>query len=315
MASPFRFAVQMDGPLEGRSWVDSCREMEDLGYDTIMVPDHFDEGLGPISAMAAAAAVTSTIKVAPLVLDCDFRHPAPLARELATIDAMSEGRLEVGVGAGWKRTDYVRSGISMDRPGVRVSRMIEHATILRQLFTSESVSFEGEHYSITDLPGEPATHAPGGPPFLVGGGAPRVLRFAGGFADIVGINPSIHSGEIDTSAAQDGLPDRIDEKVGWVGEGASARADGKSAEDLEINAWLAAAEITEDRAGVGEMLGAMFGVEPAVGLEAPVVLVGTESQVTEDLHARRDRWGYSYTVIPGDKAREFAPVVGGLTGS
>jgi hypothetical protein len=141
------------------------------------------------------------------------------------------------------------------------------------------------------------------------------LRFAGGFADIIGVNPSIHSGEIDADAAQDGMPERIDAKFSWVTEGSNDRTDGKGAQDIEFNAWLAAAEITEDRDGVGEMLGSMFGVEPGTGLESPIVLVGTETQVSEDLHARRERWGYSYTVVPGDRARAFAPVVGALTGS
>ena len=131
--------------------------MEDLGYSTVFVPDHFDEGLGPVSAMATAAASTTVLKVGALVLDCDFRHPAVIGRELATIDALSEGRLEVGLGAGWKRTDYDQSGIPMDRPGVRVSRMIEHATILRQMFTSEAVTFHGEHYQLDGAAGRVPT--------------------------------------------------------------------------------------------------------------------------------------------------------------
>lgn len=315
MARGFRFAAQLNEPLEGMTWADSCRAVEGWGYSTLMVPDHFDEGLGPITAMATAAAATTDLRVAPLVLDCDFRHPATIARELATIDALSEGRLEVGLGAGWKRSDYDNSGIPMDRPGVRVSRMIEHATILRGLFTNESFTFHGEHFHVTDLPGEPHTHSPGGPPFLIGGGAPRVLRFAGGFADIVGVNPSIHSGEIDTAAAQDGLPERIDEKFAWAAEGAARRTDGLGPEDIEYNAWLAAGEITDDRDGMAELLAAMFDVGASMGLSSPMVLVGTVAQVADDLRERRERWGYSYTVIPGASAAAFAPVVGELTGT
>lgn len=315
MARDFRFAVQLNEPLEGRTWADSCRAVEDWGYSSLMVADHFDEGLGPIAAMATAAAVTTELRVAPLVLDCDFRHPATIARELATIDLLSEGRLEVGLGAGWKRSDYDSSGMSMDRPGVRVSRMIEHATILKGLFTNESFTFHGEHYDVTDLPGEPATHSPAGPPFLIGGGAPRVLRFAGNFAEIVGVNPSIHSGEIDTAAAQDGLPERIDEKFSWAAEGATERSDGLGPDGIEYNAWLAAAEITEDRGGMAELLAAMFDVDASMGLSSPMVLVGTASQVAEDLSERRERWGYSYTVIPDASAEAFAPVVAELTGT
>src|SRR3954469_24279279 len=160
MPKAFRFADEMQHPIGGRSWTDSARVVEALGYSTLFVPDHFDEGLGPIAAMSSAAVVTSTLRVGALVFDCDFRHPAVLARELATIDLLSEGRLEVGLGAGWKRLDYDRSGIPMGPPKVRVDRMIEHPRILKALFANEPVTFHGEHYTITDLDGTPKPHRP-----------------------------------------------------------------------------------------------------------------------------------------------------------
>lgn len=310
MSRPFRFAVDLHGPFEGRTWADTAREIEDLGYSTVFVPDHFDEGLAPVTAMATAAAVTTTLNVGALVLACDFRHPAVVARELATIDHLSGGRLEVGLGAGWKTLDYERTGMVMDRPGVRVDRMVEHATVLRRLMTEESVTFHGDHYRITDLALMPRpTHA-AGPRFLIGGGAPRVLRFAGAFADIVGVNPSIHSGEIDVEAARDGLPERIDAKVGWVREGAGERF-----EDLEINAWLAVAELTDDRDGAGAFLSELYGVPPEEALASPVALIGSPMQVAEELEHRRERWGYSYISLPAEAARDFAPLVADLTGS
>ena len=310
VARPFRFAAELHSPLEGSSWADSVREIEALGYSTLFVPDHFDEGLGPIAAMASAAVVTTTLNVGSLVLDCDYRHPVVVARELATIDQLSEGRLEVGLGAGWKQLDYTSSGISMDPPKVRVDRMIETVAVLRGLFSGEPVTFAGEHFTITDLTGTPAPYRPGGPKFLIGGGGRRVLRYAGGHVEIVGVNASIHSGVIDTAAAQDGHPDRIDEKVAWVKDGAGARFD-----DLEINAWLAAAEITDDARAVGDVLGELFGVAPADALASPLVLVGSESEIRDTLAERRERWSYSYHVIPGDKARDFAPIVASLTGT
>ena len=291
------------------TWADSARAVEQLGYSTLFVPDHFDEGLGPIAALASAAAVTTRLRVGVLVFDCDFRHPAVVARELATIDALSEGRLEVGLGAGWKTLDYQRSGIPMDRPGVRVRRLMEHAAVLKGLWAGEPFSFAGEHYTITDMPGSPAPHTPGGPPILVGGGAPRLLRWAGATADIVGVNASIHSGEIDQAAAQDALADRIDEKVAWVREGAGDRFD-----DIELNAWLAVADLTDDPTVV-EGVAALFGTDPAALRRSPLALVGSRGDVTEMLHERRERWGYSYHVIPGDKAHDFAPVVAALSGS
>ena len=303
---PFRFAVEVHGPLEGRTWADTVRELESLGYSTLFVPDHFDEGLGPIAAMASAAVLSSTLNVGALVFDCDYRHPAVLARELAAIDLLSEGRLEVGVGAGWKKLDYDRSGIPMDKPKVRVDRMIEHTKVLKALFADEApVNFAGEHYRITDLPGSPRPHTPGGPPFIIGGGQPRVLRFAGQVADIVGVNASIHSGE----AAHDAMPERIDEKVGWLREGAGARFD-----DIEINAWLSVAEITGDTAGFAKVMGDLFSADPDDVLASPLTLIGSQSECEDRLRTRRERWGYSYTVIPGEKARDFAPLVAELTG-
>lgn len=306
---PFRFGLELHGPLPGRDWLDSFREVEQLGYSTVVLPDHFDQGPGVLAGLAAAAAVTSTINVAPLVLDCDFRHPVPLARELATIDLISGGRLEVGLGAGWKALDYERSGIAMDPPGVRVSRLIEHTTVLKGLFADGPFSFDGEHYRIDDLEGTPKPHRPGGPPLIIGGGAPRLLRFAGATADIVGVNASIHSGAIDGDAARDAMGDRIDQKVAWVREGAGDRFD-----ELELNAWLSVAEVTDDADGFAEMIAPLFGVSPAEALESPLTLVGSPGQIAERLGARRERWGYSYTVIPGAKAHDFAPIVAELTG-
>jgi len=311
MAHPrrFRFAADLQAPLPGMTWYESARAVEQLGYSTIFFPDHFDEGPGPIAAMAALAAVTETVNVGVLVFDCDFRHPAVLARELATIDAMSGGRLEVGLGAGWKALDYERSGIPMDAPGVRVSRLIEHAAVLKGLWAGGPFSYDGEHYRITDMTGAPAPHRPGGPPILVGGGAPRLLRWAGATADIVGVNASIHSGEIDEAAAQDALAGAIDKKVAWLREGAGERFD-----DLELNAWLATAEITDDPA-VAEGIAALFGTDVASLRQSPLALVGSAGDVAEMLHERRERWGYSYHVIPGDKVHDFAPTVAALTGT
>ena len=306
----FRFAAELHSPLDGSTWADSARELEALGYSTLFVPDHFDEGLGPIAAMATAAAVTTTLGVGALVFDCDFRHPAVLARELATVDQVSEGRLEVGLGAGWKNLDYQRSGIPMDRPKVRVDRMIEYLAVLKGLFGGGEFSFAGEHFAISNLDGTPAPYRPEGPPVLIGGGGRRVLRFAGANADIVGVNASIHSGEVDSAAAQDGHPDRIDEKVAWVREGAGPRF-----EELELNAWLGAAEITENSAAAAEFLAQVFGVPAADALSSPLVLIGSESEIGERLAQRRERWGYSYHVIPGDQARAFGPLVASLTGS
>jgi probable F420-dependent oxidoreductase len=305
----FRFALDLHEPFPGMTLVESAREAEQLGYSTVFFPDHFDEGPGPLAAMAAVAVSTSTLKVGTLVLDCDFRHPAILARELATIDVLAEGRLEVGVGAGWKSLDYERSGIAMDRPGTRVGRLIEHTAVLKGLWAEGPFSFTGEHYTITELDGTPSPYTPGGPPILVGGGGPRLLRWAGQVADIVGVNASIHSGQIDEGAARDAQADRIEEKVGWLHEGAGERYA-----DIEVNAWLAAAVVTEDPS-VAEGVAALFGVDVEEMRRSPLALVGTLAEAAEQLEERRERWGYSYTVIPCEAAHDFAPLVQRLTGT
>jgi probable F420-dependent oxidoreductase len=309
-ARRFRFGVDLQQSLPDRSWPDSAREVEALGYSTMFVPDHFDEGIGPLTAMATAAAVTTTLNVGALVLDCDFRHPAVLARELASIDLLSEGRLEVGLGAGWKRLDYDRSGIAMDPPKVRVNRLVEHTAVLKGLFAGGPFSFKGMHYTITELDGTPAPYRSGGPRIIIGGGGPRVLRFAAATADIVGVNASVHSGEVDVAAAQDALPNRIDEKVEWVRQGAGERFD-----DLELNAWLAIAEVTDKAEEVAAGLAVAFESDPANVLASPLSLIGSPGEIPERLNERRERWGYSYSVIPGDKAHEFAPIVAELTGT
>ena len=131
----FRFGAEMMGPFTGMSWTDSARKLESLGYSTLVVPDHFHQGLGPLTAMATAATATATLKVSSMVMNTDLRHPAVLARELASIDIVSEGRLEVGLGAGYNPLDYRRSGIVMDPPSVRVDRLIEHVAVLKALWS------------------------------------------------------------------------------------------------------------------------------------------------------------------------------------
>lgn len=314
MAHPrrFRFGAELKAPLPGLGWADTVRRVEELGYSTLFVPDHFQDQLGPIAAMTAAAMATDRLRVGSLVFDNDYRHPVTLAMEMATIDRLSEGRLELGLGAGWKRLDYDQAGIPMDPPKVRVDRLIESVQVLRALFSGDPVRFDGEHYRLDGVEGTPP-HTPGGPPILVAGGAPRMLRFAGAHADIVGVNPSIHSGEVDADAARDSLAERMDQKFAWVREGAGDRYD-----DLEFNAWIAVAMVTDDAAGVAEMIAPGFGIdtgEALTALDSPMTLIGTVDEICERLEQRRARWGFSYHVVPADAVEALAPVVARLAGN
>lgn len=294
----------MMAPFPGMTWAESARELEDLGYSTLFVPDHFDEGYGPITAMASAAAATTTLTVAPAVLAADFRHPAVLARELASIDQLSRGRLEVGLGAGYQVNDYRGSGIAMDPPGTRVDRLIEQVAILRGLFAEGPFSFAGEHYRISELDGSPAPHRPGGPPILIAGGGRRMLRFAARHADIVGVNPSLPSSEMRADSHRDGTVSRIDEKLEWIRDAAGPRFD-----ELVFHGWLKVARLTDDPESALRTAAGELGLTLEDTRETPFVLVGGVEDIVERLHARRQRWGYSYYTIQQSAAREFAPVL------
>ncbi len=305
---PFRFGVEMMEPFDGMTWAESARELERLGYSTLFAPDHFDEGLGPIAAMAAAAAATTKLTVATAVLAADFRHPAVLARELAAIDVLSEGRLEVGLGAGYNVHDYRTSGIAMDPPKVRVDRLIEYVAVLRGLFADGPFTYEGEHFQIDALDGTPHPFTVGGPPIFVAGGGPRMLRFAAREADIVGVNPSLPTSERREEARRDGVAARIDEKFALIREAAGDRYA-----DLTFHGWLQAAAITDDAHGAATEIGAALGgLDPDDVLESPFVLVGSVEEIVTRLHERRERWGYSYYTVQQPSAHDFAEVIAAL---
>jgi probable F420-dependent oxidoreductase len=309
----FRFGVQLNQPLPGLDWAGTARRVEELGYSTLFLPDHFGDQLAPIAAMTAAAAATERLTVGTLVFDNDYRHPVVLAKEMATIDLLFGGRCEVGMGAGWMRSDYDSSGIPMDRPGLRVDRLIEAVAVVQGLWSEEAVTLAGDHYQVTGLEGFPRPHTPGGPPLILAGGSPRMLRFAGAAADIVGVNPSIHSGEVDADAARDGMADRMDRKLEWVREGAGERFD-----ELEINAWVPVVVVTDDAEGVAAMLAPGFGLDAAHAgdtLESPMTMVGTEDEIVDRLLRRRERWGFSYHVVQNEAALTLAPIVQRLAGT
>ena len=303
----FRFGGELLEPFEGMSWSESARRLEDLGYSTLFVADHFNEGYGPLTAMAVATAATTTLKVASAVFAPDFRHPAVLARELASIDQFSSGRLEVGIGAGYMVEDFVASGIKMDPPGVRVDRMMEYVTVLRGLFGEGPFTFKGTHYNISALEGTPAPFTPGGPPILIAGGGKRLLTFAATHAEIIGVNVSLPSSEARVAAARDGVPSSIDEKLSWIREAAGDRF-----EEIELHAWVRFVHVTNDSASiVGELSGYLNADEEDVR-SSPMVLVGDVEEIIERVHARRERWGYSYFTIQQPVALEFAEVVARL---
>lgn len=304
----FRFGVELLAPFEGLSWAESARKLEDLGYSTLFVSDHFDEGYGPIAGMAAAAVATTTLHVASAVFAPDFRHPAVLAREMASIDRISSGRLEVGIGAGYSVADYATTGLAMDPPGVRVDRMIEYVTILRGLFCDAPYSFAGGHYNLTDLHSTPVPFRVGGPPILIAGGGRRMLTYAAMHADIIGVNASLPTSTARAAAARDSVPTRIDEKVAWIREAAGERFP-----TIELHAWVRYAHVTSDARTMIGRIAEQFDASDEDVRSSPMVLVGNVSEIVERVHTLRDRWGYSYFTIQQSAAQEFAQVIAQLT--
>jgi probable F420-dependent oxidoreductase len=312
MAHPrkLRFGIQLHTAVSGEEWAALARRVEDLGFDTLLLPDHFGEQLAPVPAMMAAAAATTTLKVGALVFDNDYKHPVVLAKEMATIDRLSGGRVEVGLGAGWMLTDYQQSGISYDSGKVRVDRFEEGLTILKGLLGPDPVTFEGQHYRIDGLNGLPKPVTPGGPPIIVGAGLKRMLTIAARQADIVGINPTMPNGAADADAARTGTAAQTDEKLRWVKDAAGDRY-----EDLEINLLNLGCFVTDDRDALAEQFAPLFGLSTAELLEFPHALVGTTDQICETILERRERWDASYVVVQGDALDAMVPVVARLAGT
>ncbi|MEX2268504.1 MAG: TIGR03621 family F420-dependent LLM class oxidoreductase [Acidimicrobiia bacterium] len=307
----FRFGVQVSSASSADDWRTKARKMEDLGYSTLFMPDHFiDTELAPMVAIAFAAAHTTTLRIGHLVLGNDYKHPAVTAKEAATVDVLSGGRHEFGLGAGWMQTDYDALGMPYDKAGTRVERLEEALAVVKGAWSGEKFSFKGKHYEITDYVGVPKPVQKPHPPIVIGGGAPRVLKLAGREADIVGINPNLRKGAITDDAIKSALAEGTRQKIEWVKEGA-----GKRFKDIELQIRYFLASITDDAEGFAGAVAGGFGLSAQDALESGVALVGTVEQVIETLHKRRDEWGVSYAVLGDDTFEAFAPVVAALAGT
>jgi probable F420-dependent oxidoreductase len=308
----FRFGVMAPRAESGSQYRDAARRWEELGYSTLFVPDHFvDHPLAPIPAMAMVAEATTHLRVGALVLGNDYKHPVVLAREAATIDLLSDGRLELGIGAGWMTADYEKAGLPLDRPGTRIERLAESVAVLKGLFGDGPVTFAGKHYQVTDLDGGPDAVQRPHPPIIIGGGGQRVLSLAAREADIVGINANLQRGTADDPETARSLSAAAtDQKLAWVRDAAGDRYP-----DLEIQQYAGFVFFTDDRQSLAEAMAPAFGVTADVALETPIALVGTVEQMVDDLEARRARWQMSYVVVDDAVADQFAPVVARLAGT
>jgi probable F420-dependent oxidoreductase len=320
---PLRFGYIVPAPGNGAALTDAARAAERHGYSTVALNDHFSSAMAPLLGLQAMAAATSTVRVATSVLNQDLRQPAVLAKELATLDSLSGGRLEVGLGAGWVPTDYEQSGIPLDRASARIERLEEVVGILRGLFADGPFDHTGRHFTIKGLDGTPRPAQAGGPPILVGGGGPRLLAMAAGCADIVQVLGATLG---QTGAVVDDFSsfraEAYEERVGWVRDAAGAGFD-----DIELSLHLAYVAITDDveQAAAG-FLDQIAGTVTRYGgnlqrfplttddlLTSPIVAIGPVADVAAKLTRVRDTLGFSYFVAPyGSPPERLAPVIAHL---
>jgi len=323
MTHPFRFGLQAFEATTAAEWLDLVKKTEDLGYSTLFSSDHYfgpgriSEATGhrpvdmaPLVSIAVAAAATSHLRVGCRVFACDFHHPVVLAKETATLDLLSGGRLEVGLGAGWVRDEYDGLGVPMASAGARIAKLAEYVEVLRAHWAGEQLDIDGEHVHVSGFAGLPRPAQQPGPPIIIGGGAPKILGLAGRLADIVSINFNNSSGRLGGASVASSGADETAQKIGWIRDGAGERFDDI---ELEIGAYFVAVGDGADAAL--EAMAGRFGVSGEQFATHPHALFGSTAQICETLIERRERFGVSYVTVAQRHVDEFAPVVAALAGS
>ena len=306
MPRPFRFAVTARWAGGGTRWREFARRSEAQGYDVLLVTDHMGAQLAPIPAMMAAADATERLRVGSFVFSNDYRNLVMLAKEITTIDVISGGRVELGIGAGWAVPDYRQMGISYDAPALRVARLEEAVPLLDRLLREEVVSHSGTHYTLRDARVLPRPLQKPRPPFMIGGGGARVLRLAARHADIVGFAPQLSASGRPRwgSATMGGLRERV------------KRFDRYAAgRDVEKNIWLADAGVSDHARSFSRAAATIAKRGANALLRSPYVLYGTRASLRSRLRELRDELGISYIAIPGQAMDEFAPIVQELRGT
>jgi probable F420-dependent oxidoreductase len=316
-ARPFRFGVINEMTMPAFQWLEHVRRVETLGYDTFLirdhfVPDFFGDQLAPLPALMAAAAATTTLRVGTLVLDNDYRHPVMLAKEAATLDQLSGGRLELGLGAGWLRREYDVAGMPYDSAGVRISRLDEALRVIKGLWDAGPFCFQGEHYRVDGIDSYPKPAQQPRPEILIGGGKPRMLRLAGRHADIVGfLTTSVASGTVEDDPAER-LASSVAQKVEWVREGAGSRFD-----QIELSLIPSIAQTTDRRTWAEQTIHSRNwqGITVDDVLDMPSMFAGSLDEIAGQMIQRRDRYGFSYYVVSDQVMEDVAPLVAMLRGT
>lgn len=309
MSHPFKFSVSLGAIGDPKTLVATAVRAEELGYHGISLPDHLDEQCGPLVGLTAVAVATTDLALTSLVLANDYRHPVVLAKELATLDRLSDGRLEFGIGAGWQTTDYQRAGITKDRAGVRIARLAEAITVLKGCFADGPFDFHGDHYTIEGLDLLPLPARRPHPKLIVAGGGPRVLSLAAREADIIGVNFDLRAGVIDTGVGATGSAAATDQKIAVVRDAAGRRFD-----SIELQTRVHLTSVTDDRDSLITAIAPGFMITADDAVTMPHVLVGTIDQMVDMIRTWRDRWGFSYVTWSADSMETLAPVVERLAG-
>jgi probable F420-dependent oxidoreductase len=316
---PFRFAVQATNAAGGREWRDTVRKVEDLGYSTLFLADHYlgpgpaqraartpRQDLAPIAAMAAAAACSDNLRIGCRVFCIDYHVPAVLAKEAATLDLLSDGRLEMGIGAGWSEVEYTAMGLDFDRPGRRIAKLAEVVSLIKAHWQGEELDYSGDFVQVHGYAGRPRPVQRPHPPIMIGGGGQRILSFAGREADIVSMS-SVPFVQRDA----DGLdPQTVAQRrIGFVRAAAGARF-GRL--DVESSPYFTG--ITDDPAAALAAVAESTGISPDLLRNHPNVLIGSPESIVELLCSRRETLGVNYVTVQQSQIESFAPVVAVLRG-
>jgi probable F420-dependent oxidoreductase len=320
---PFRFAAQAFEATSAKEWSDIARRVEDLGYSTLFTTDHyFGPGtiadasghrpvdVAPISAMAMAAAATTSLRVGCRVFNVDLHQPVVLAKELATLDMLTEGRVEVGLGAGWVAAEYEGLGVPMDSAGVRIARLGEVVEVLKAHWSGDEVSVDGTYVHASGFAGLPRPVQQPHPPIFIGGGRQKILTLAGRLADIVSFNFDNSAGRLGSSSVASSGAEQTAQKVAWVREGAGDRFPEV---ELEIGAYFVA--VQDDPGPAIAAMAGRFGVSEDEFASHPHALLGTVDAICETLEERREQFGFSYVTVAQRNLDELAPVVARLAGT
>jgi len=312
----FRFGILTGGAASRKAWIEKAKQAESIGYSTLLIDDHLFNKFAPLAALVSAADATTSLRVGSLVFGNDFRHPVVLAKEAATLDVLTDGRFEFGLGTGYLRGDYEQSGMELQAPGRRVSRFEEAVQVIKRSFADNPLTHEGTYYTIRNLNGLPKPVQTPHPPLLLGGGSKRMLSIAAREANIVSINiRTTAEGGFDFSST---TPEATDQKIAWVREAAGARFH-----DLELNVLVFPVVTDRRREVAAKMLREweMPTDEASIDafLDESSSLFGTVDEIAEDLQARRQRFGFSYIAVgeyyQADVMERFAPVIAKLAGT